>query len=495
MRRFADLVAGLAIAALAAGCSGGKAPPPDAGPSATFASQADDAAAALLEDFYASPGNWNACFPTYECFTDDVDWGADSMTDALYLRWVQTKDPAIVPVMAALGETAAAWPPCNLPGCQSLSDVPQWDSVAASRVYAVTQDAGSLARAESDFAEVDASDAFALGACPSIDYQQAGAGGGANQMKTLETDSNYLKAAILLFEETSDPSYLAKAVAKYGAIREYFLDPDVPLYTAYVFDDGGVCSQLPRRFFASVNGNLIWAGVHLATATGEASYLDDAVATGSAVAADLGDARGLYAALEAEDDVGEPLVEGMAELAGQGQAFARSWLLANARASLGSRTPHGLFGRYFNGPPPQATVTEWQANGGFALSFAAATLAPDEAASPDRFWSDAGYVDAGYSNPPFAISFTGSGIALVGTIGQVCCKPGHAQVLVDGTETFDETGIWQNASPTQTSIPGSILFSWRWPSPGPHTLQLEPAAYNPWEGGPFLQLQGYYVAP
>ncbi|MHB8419673.1 MAG: hypothetical protein ACYDCL_16475 [Myxococcales bacterium] len=498
MRRLCKIAAAAAAAAaavaLAGGCSGAPGPT-DAGAIA-YGALADQAAASLLKRFYDSQGNWHACVPADECFTDDFDWGADSLTYALYLRWLQSKDPAIVPIMAALGTTAVAWPPCALPGCQSLSDVPQWDSIAASRIYAVTQDAGALARAESDFAVVDDSDAFALGACPTIDYQQAGAAGGANPMKTLETDSNYVKAALLLFEETADRSYLDKAVAKYQAIRRYFLDAAAPLYTVYVFDDGGVCTQAPGRFFASVNGNMIWAGIHLTEGTSDPSYLGDAVATATAVAQDLNDASGLYVDMQSEDDVAEPLVEAMLELANRpDQGFARAWLLANARALQGARTPQGLFGRFWGGPPFEQTVTEWQANGGFALSFAAAMVAPDGGAPPDPFWTAASYVDAGLSNPPFSIAFTGRGIALTGAIGAVCCKPGHASVVVDGTETFDQTGIWQNASPTNTTLPGSILFAWRWPDAGSHTLQLLPGVYDPQEGGSFLSLQGYYVVP
>ena len=88
-------------------------------------------------------------------------------------------------------------------------------------------------------------------ACPSIRYQQAfGAGGG---LKTLETDSNAIKAALLLWKATGTPSYLDDAVAVYSAVRRYFLDPKLSLYTVYVYDDGVSCAQLPARFFASAS--------------------------------------------------------------------------------------------------------------------------------------------------------------------------------------------------------------------------------------------------
>jgi len=63
---------------------------------------------------------------------------------------------------------------------------------------------------------------------------------------------------------------------------------------------------------------------------------------------------------------------------------------------------------------------------------------------------------------PASITVTGSAIALIGTLGERCCEPGHARVFVDGRETVDGTGIWQNKSSSGKSLPGSVLFAWRW---------------------------------
>ena len=67
-----------------------------------------------------------------------------------------------------------------------------WDAIAAARAYEVTGNPSALAKARRAFAVVDRSDAFALGACPGIDYQKPS--GGNTALKTLETDSNYIKA-------------------------------------------------------------------------------------------------------------------------------------------------------------------------------------------------------------------------------------------------------------------------------------------------------------
>jgi hypothetical protein len=90
--------------------------------------------------------------------------------------------------------------------------------------------------------------------------------------------------------------------------------------------------------------------------------------------------------------------------------------------------------------------------------------------------------------------FTGSAIALIGTIGEQCCEAGHARVLIDGVETFDQTGIWQNKSSSGQSLAGSVLFAWRWPTVGTHVLEFQSGTTNAKEGGSFLHVQGYYAA-
>ncbi len=156
-------------------------------------------------------------------------------------------------------------------------------------------------------------DGFGSGACPDIDYQWPHGQGG--YLKTLETATNYIKAALLLHQITGSASYLAKAQAQYEQVRRYFLIGSVPLYTVYVFDNGTTCRALPGRYFASVNGNMIWAGAALAASTGDRGYLREAIATAQAVRSRLSDAAGVYADLQADNDVVEPLIEAMYTLA------------------------------------------------------------------------------------------------------------------------------------------------------------------------------------
>jgi hypothetical protein len=241
------------------------------------------------------------------------------------------------------------------------------------------------------------------------------------------------------------------ALAGYEAARAYFLDPRVALYSVYLFDDGRGCRELPHRFFASVNGDMIWSGLELYRDTGQSAYLDQATATAAAVERDLSDDRGVFVDLQAENDVVEPLVEAMDALARTGQGAARHWLLSNAGAALSARTAGGSYG-LFDGPPPATTVTAWQTNGRLAL-----------------------------------------GIALLGTLGERYCERGHSRVLVDGRETFDRSGIWQNKSSVRRSIAGTVPFAWRWRTPGRHTLTFLPGSENQEEGGPFLHLAGYRV--
>jgi hypothetical protein len=460
----------------------------------TFSSAAESATDALLAVFYAGGGLWQLC-SSGTCGTADQDWGADSLTYALALREQTTGDPSLVPVLAALAAAAPSYPaPCSGSSCSSWSDVPQWDAIALAREYEATRDPSVLAKAEAAFEFVEGSPVFSLGACPEIRYQQPG--GGGNLLKTLETDGNAIKAALLLYQDSGVATYLDVARERYDAVRSYFLDPDVPLYTTYVFDDGRTCTQLPHRFFASVNGDMIWSGLALFRDTHERAYLQEALATARAVDLDLNDARGIFTDLQAENDVVEPLVEAMYTLAADEHVtFARSWILRNAAAALGARTASGVFGRFFDGPPPTSTVTAWQSNGGISIEIAAAALAPDAAAIPTPGWDRSLFVIKAITGTPAHLSFQGEGIALIGTLGEQCCESGHVRPLIDGQQTFDRTGIWQNKSSAGISIPGTILFAWRWPVAGRHTLRFEPGIPNGKEGTSFVHIQGYFVIP
>jgi hypothetical protein len=458
----------------------------------TLAEAGREATATLLDVYYAGGGLWRTC-NAVGCATSDSDWGVDSLTYALALRFRATHDPRLARILGSLARAAPVYgAPCRAPdGCGSWSDVPEWDSVALADEYEATHDPAALAKAEAAYAFVEGSGAYALGACPRIRFQQPG--GGSNRLKTLETEANAVKAALLLYRATRNSSYLSAARSHYAAIRAYFLDPRLPLYTTYVFDDGTACRQLPHRFFASVNGEMIWSGIELAHDTHMRQYLAEATATARAVSSDLSDPRGVFADLQAENDVVEPLVEGMEALAADGLRFARTWILTNAIAALSAKASDGSFGRFFDGPPPATTVTAWQTNGGIALEIAASALmAHRKVGSPDA-WSASSSVTTDIASLPATVSFAGSGIALLGTLGEQCCEPGHARVLVDGRETVDQTGIWQNKSSSGRSIPGTVLFAWRWPIPGRHTLTIEPGIENPKEGGSFLHATAYIV--
>jgi hypothetical protein len=455
----------------------------------TFASAGRRATATLLGVYYAGGGLWRQCNAA-DCATGNRDWGYDSLTYALALRHRATRDGALLAPLSALVATAPSYPaPCTVAStCGSWSDVPEWDAIALADEYEATGDATALSKAEAAFAFVQRSSVYALGACPRIPYQQPG--GGINRLKTLETEANAVKAALLLFRATHAQAYLTAARDAYDAARTYFLDPSVPLYSVYVFDDGTTCTQVPHRFFASVNGDMIWSGVELYGDTGVRGYIDEALATAHAIDRNLNDGRGVFADLQAENDVVEPLVEGMDTLAVRGQAFARAWILRNAAAALSARAPDGSFGRFFDGPPPSTTTTAWQTSGGLALEIAAAALAPHTTASAGG-WGGARRIARDVAVLPAILTFRGSGIALLGTLGEQCCEPGHARVLVDGRETFDRTGIWQNKSSSGRRIDGTVLFAWRWPKSSTHTLTFEPGIENRKEGGPFLHLVGY----
>jgi hypothetical protein len=459
--------------------------------SGDYAARAAASAGLLEHTYYNGTGLWHMC-GGMSCSTKNRDWGSDSLTYALWFRWSRTRDPAIPALMRTLAQTAHAW----AAGDEGSSDTVMWDSIADSREYQVTGSTVALAKAQAAFTWVDSvmADGFGSGACPEIDYQWPHGRGG--NLKTLETATNYIKAALLLHEITGSASYLAKAQAQYAQVRRYFLIGNVPLYTVYVFDNGTTCRALPGRYFASVNGNMIWAGSALAADTGDGGYLRQAIATAQAVRSRLSDAAGVYADLQADNDVVEPLIEAMFALATTNrQQFAARWLLDAASAAGADQNAAGEFGRFFDGQPPTSVATAWQINGGIALIQAAAALDPHGAPADPRFWQRARYVADGLDlgDSPLRISFTGRAIAIMGSVGARCCVAGHARVFVDGTETFDRTGIWQNMTSPSVQQPDQVLFAWRWRQAGPHTITIKPGITDTMEGGSYFAMNGYLL--
>lgn len=460
-----------------------------------YAKLARSAITVLANRYYTGAGTWNMCVPAI-CNVSNYDWGADSLTYSLYFDWQLTRDPQVAAIMTALAGTAREY---DVTG-SDWSDAPEWDAVADIREHQVTHDQVALTKAQAAFDVVDSVDAasFATGHCPSIDYQRPN--GGHKKLKTLETDSNYVKAAILLYQVTGTPSYLAKARQKYLAVRNYFLSDRSALYTAYVRDTGRRCNQKRGQYFASANGNMIWAGAELARLTGAKSFLAQAIATARAVGRYLCDYVKVFSEPQVDNDVVEPLVEAMYLLArSDHQLFARDWLLGAASAAAGDRTLYGTYGRMPDGPPPTAPVTAWQVNGGISLMIAAAKLDPHGLPADPWFWRKAAFVPHDVSLPAdgtgqVRVPISGRAIAIVGTLGEAsCCHPGHAQVYIDGRRMFNRIGIWQGKFSGKQLLAGSILFAWRWPEPGKHTITIAPATRTKTDGATFFHMTGYYV--
>ncbi len=449
----------------------------------------------LLEStFYNGTGLWHMCVPV-TCNTKNRDWGADALTNVLYFRWLTAHDPTVLPLVRTLASTAHLWTPRE----HGSSDSVMWDAVADVRMYQVTGSPAALAKAQAAIRWIGTVPGLATGACPAIDYQWPY--GHRGRLKTIETESNYVKAALLLYQITGKPQYLQRAQAQYALVRRYFFVPSARLYTAYLFDSGSACRDVPGQYFASVNGNMIWAGQALAAATGIGRYLSQAVATARSVQAHLSDGAGVFADLQADNDITGPLVEAMYALATTGhQAFAARWLLASASAAGAADNSLGELGRFFDGPPPGSLATAWQISGGIAVLQAAAALQPGGRPADPGFWAHATFVADGRSLPSrgphsraVRIAFTGRAIAIMGTIGDVCCMAGHARVFVDGVQTFSRVGIWQNMSSPSRRQPDQVLFAWRWKTDGHHVITIRPARYDREEGGSFFSMTGYEV--
>jgi len=456
---------------------------------ATYQALATQSVRLLESTFYNGTGLWHMCVPVI-CNTKNRDWGADALTNVLYFRWLTDHDQTVLPLVRTLAQTAHLW----TPGERGSSDSVMWDAVADARMYQVTGSKVALAKAEAAMRWIGTVPGLATGACPVIDYQWPY--GHRGRLKTIETSSSYIKAALLLYQITGKQSYLLRAESQYAQVRRYFLVPSAQLYTAYMFDSGSACQVLPGQYFASVNGNMIWAGQALAAATGSRRYLSQAVATALAVQAHLSDGAGVFADLQADNDITGPLVEAMYSLATTGhQAFAARWLMTNASAAGADDNSLGEFGRFFDGPPPGSLATAWQISGGIAVMQAAAVLYPGGHPADPAFWAHATFVADSRSlrGRTLRIAFTGRAIAIMGTIGDICCMAGHARVFVDGVQTFNRTGIWQNMSSPSRRQPDQVLFAWRWQADGHHVITIRPGQYDREEGGSFFRMTGYQV--
>jgi hypothetical protein len=149
----------------------------------------------------------------------------------------------------------------------------------------------------------------------------------------------------------------------------------------------------------------------------------------------------------------------------------------------------------FDGPSPTAPVTAWQTNGGLALAVVAAALDPSRLVSPTSDWSHAATIQREITQLPSTITFTGTAIALYGTLGEPCCEAGYASVAIDGSPLIDAVGIWQGKSSAERSFADVTLFAWQWPVSGIHTITLSAPVPNPKQGGPFIHVRYYRVAP
>jgi hypothetical protein len=462
------------------------------------------------DGFWAGNG-WHLCVNRADnggngCGTTDQDWGADSLTYSLWLHWTTTKGSSVAPIMASITSNATDY--SNSSNWGGWSDVPMWDSIAGVREYQVTGNSQALTNAESAFTFVDSDlgkNDFASGYCPQIHYQLPHAGGGG--LKTLETDSNYIKAAILLYQTTGIASYLTKAETEYAGVRSEYLEPDSPMYTVYVWDNGTSCLRVRNQFFSSVNGNMLWNAHELGIITGNASYnySADATASENYVISSLSDSAGVYESLIQENDAAEEMVEAMWTLANDGDAAAKNWILSNmsAAASALDAGPSGdpyaaAYGRFFGGRPPAVLTSTWASAGGISLAFAASALDPAGTPSTMSYWNNAVQVTGSFplvTSGTYPITFTGKAISILGTLGQ--SNTGHAEVLVDGVETNNNIGIDQHYG-TAGTIPGTVLFSWRWPTSGTHTITISPPVgnqANSKQGNYGFQMSSYYYVP
>src|SRR5262249_738869 len=164
-------------------------------PAPTYTALATRSARMLETTFYNGLGLWRMCDPAI-CNTKNRDWGADSLTNLLYFRWLIAHDRTVLPILRTLAGTAHTW----IDGERGSSDSVMWDAVANVRMYQATGSKAALAKAEAALRWLGTVRGLGTGACPNVDYQWPF--GYKSHLKTIETASNYVKAALLLYKIT-----------------------------------------------------------------------------------------------------------------------------------------------------------------------------------------------------------------------------------------------------------------------------------------------------
>ena len=353
------------------------------------------------------------------------------------------------------------------------------------------------ARREAAFAFVEGSDVYALGACPDIRYQQP-----FGQAEPAEDARDRRER-----RQGGDPAApgdrrrpvpAARRSRRYAAVRAHFLDPALPLYSVYVFDDGSTCTQLPHRFFASVNGDMIWSGLELVEAHRRQRLPRPGARDGEGGAPRTSrDPAGVFADLQAENDIVEPLVEAMYALATEaGAGFARAWILENAAAALSAETRRTApSAASSTGPPPRATVTAWQTNGGLALEIAAAALDPGGAVpAGDRLGRRPPGRHARSARPARSTSPAPASRSS-GRSARPAASPATRACSSTGARRSTAPASGRTSRASAGGCPGTVLFAWRWPGAGRHTISFAPGLPNGKEGPSFLHVRAYLVLP
>ncbi len=263
------LAAQLAVAVVVGLSVDAGTPAGGANPSAlgsTFALAGTLATDTLLKRFSTGRGSWALCSPSL-CGSADQDWGADSLTYTLALRERTRPAPALLRTLAQLALAAPRYPAaCSGRSCVGWSDVPSGmrsPSRASTRPH--TSRGPSRRRRRPSRSSRTRPCTRAVRALRSGTSSPTEA---ANDLKTLETDGNAIKAALLLYARAARRRIPRDRRAPLCGGPKLLSRPRGRRSTpTYVFDNGAHCAQLPHRFFASGNGNMIWNGVRALTAS------------------------------------------------------------------------------------------------------------------------------------------------------------------------------------------------------------------------------------
>ncbi len=248
-----------------------------------------------------------------------------------------------------------------------------WWCVALARAFEVTGETRFRDRAAAIFASIAAFEDATYGG--GVWWKRDGTG----QCKTVCINAPFALAALHLYSWTGDPAYLARAQRAYSFLESRLVQG------AVVNDDvdgTGVGSVVDSQYTYNY-GTFIGASLALADATGDPSYVANALAAADEAIATL-TVNGILKDEGSGDCSGFKMIltRYLYRLAQRGYPQIAAFLDENARTAWSNRRADGLMGEDWSTPAPSSSIQSFAAGCALDVQFHAVFARWPRAAPP-----------------------------------------------------------------------------------------------------------------